>query len=854
MDLITRRVSAKNIGLPEWAIKVLKEHSLEDEVEVIRKGITPEDTKFKESERSSVDYITTKTVDRDGEIVVPSGAVLDHYRKHPVVLFGHNYKELPIGKSLWIKSDDNGLISKTQYAKHRKADDIYQYRKDGFPMAKSIGFIPLEIVDEKDFESLDLKSLGLEESDLKGASRVYPLWLMLEYSDVPIPSNPDALQLAISKGILTLEEAKTAANKDNAFVIELVESEGEVVNVEHKEKPIESEAGVDSKELEKRHGLEIIDEASAIPDEIYNAIEPMSFKSVKGVDGAWNPEFKDLDIVELEAEPSTALYDIASKWLDCEVKDIFVHKRMIPSAEMGSYITGLEEALKDFDLITARNFMHNGTESPLEYGIIQLTSERSSDFLVEGMEFYDVNKSKEIKQKDGNVVEESTKKIIIKRSLTWYGFQLTAFSTNKEKKVSIKLFSDAQKWANENNFLKGECFSLSGEFLKKTEEDWPDLFLESKNETVVKRTTDLINEKGADLVNRGLIFMGPPGTGKTLSGRIIRNKSDVTFIWISARDFIYAGSVGGISYGFSLARKLAPSILLIEDVDNWLDPWTTDLMKTEMDGMTQSKGVVTMLTSNYPELLPAALIDRPGRFHDVLNFSLPNAEIRIRMVKAWTEGVHEKILDKVIKDTRGFSGAHIYELVSFAKTIMGEDEITIDDALIVSLQKIIEQRELIESLGKVGRKGAEAGEAIRVKSEELSDHAKQTLAETLAKAEGYSEGYIAAKAGKVLSKETRKFMQLAIDHMSEASTALNELFDSADKETEIEEVEEVEVEEADSKEFEVETEKEEVFEVDSQMLASAIADTFKATLSSQFKVDAGDMVNKSLAKAKGEIY
>ena len=238
MDLITRRVPAKNIGLPKWAKALLKKHGLkENETQVIRKGITPEDTKFKDGERSSVDYITTKSVDRDGEIVVPKGAILDHYRKNPVVLFGHDYKSIPIGKSLWIKADEKGLIAKTQYAKHAKAEEIYQYRKDGFPMAKSIGFIPLSSVEEADFGTLDLKALGLVEADLKGATRVYPEWLMLEYSDVPIPSNPDALQLAISKGILTIEEAKVAAVKNEAFVLELAEPEEKGVIVEAVDTP-----------------------------------------------------------------------------------------------------------------------------------------------------------------------------------------------------------------------------------------------------------------------------------------------------------------------------------------------------------------------------------------------------------------------------------------------------------------------------------------------------------------------------------------------------------------------------------------------------------------------------------------
>lgn len=223
MSLITTRIKAEDIGLPKWAKKALEERGLkENEVEVYRKGISPEDTKINKGERSTVDYITTKVVDRDGDIVVPKGAVLDHYRKNPVVLFAHNYSQLPIGKSLWIKADEKGLIAKTQYAKHQKAEEVYQYRKDGFPMAKSIGFIPLSVIHREDFADADLKSMDLTEDDIKGADRIYPEWLMLEYSDVPVPSNPEALQLAISKGIITTEEVQEAGTR-KAIVLNIVE-------------------------------------------------------------------------------------------------------------------------------------------------------------------------------------------------------------------------------------------------------------------------------------------------------------------------------------------------------------------------------------------------------------------------------------------------------------------------------------------------------------------------------------------------------------------------------------------------------------------------------------------------------
>ena len=940
MDLITRRVPVKNIGLPKWVNKVLKDHKIDDHAVMIRKGISPEDTKFKEGERSSVDYITTKAIDRDGEIVVPKGAILDHYRSHPVVLFGHDYKSLPIGKSLWIKIDEKGLIAKTQYAKHQKAEEIYQYRKDGFPMAKSIGFIPLKSVEEADFDKLDLKELGLEEADLKGASRVYPSWLMLEYSDVPVPSNPEALQLAISKNIITLAEAKEASK--HAFVIELLEPEekaiievispsGEEVRVwtsdepkagevddgekiveevvmkpettenyhhipirsasefvdgslrtitlsaqqgikavigklksdpngstkvqkymfdadkftmamaqawvdNHKDmEPDETkieESVLDEKEFEKRYGTKVQSEnihEAEVEDEVTQVETSFGvemergfvyhgtpkFKSVDSADGIWNKSLKELDVANIDVPPSTIEYAMLKEWLGCEVREMYVHSYSIPSALMGTYLTGFNESLKGFDLITARNFTSGGYESPLEYDIIQLTSEKSADFLISGTEFYE-NK-------------ETKTRVAVKRRMTWYGFYLESYSKASTKDVVIKVFKDMEEWAADNNFLKGECFSLSGEFIKKTNDTWSDLFISQKNDDAIKRTVKLINEKGSDLANRGIIMMGNPGTGKTLSGRIIRNTTDTTFIWVSARDFIYAGATDGLSYGFKLARSLAPTILFIEDIDNWLGARTCDLMKTEMDGISQSKGVITILTSNYPELLPPALIDRPGRFHDVLNFDLPDVSIRRKMLAYWAPEVHEKIVDDVISETKGFSGAHMYELVAFAKTILDEGEYTMDEAIMLSIAKIKEQRELIGTLTNTAQKSIDNKITIKLFDDEVEE-----------------------KAGRVLSKKTRSIMTDAIDAMGKAVSAINELIETSDKKED--EIEIVESEEKLITLVETPIPVSKMIEVDVEALRKAITETFKGVLSNQKVLSASDIVEHSLNKAKGKVY
>ena len=118
-----------------------------------------------------------------------------NFNKNPVVLWAHKYDIPPIGKALWTKEDAGGILSKVKFANTPFAQEIFQLYKEGFLKAFSVGFLPKDYVD------------GDGE---KKASRTYTNWELLEYSAVPVPANPEALSLAIQRGILKDEGLKKA--------------------------------------------------------------------------------------------------------------------------------------------------------------------------------------------------------------------------------------------------------------------------------------------------------------------------------------------------------------------------------------------------------------------------------------------------------------------------------------------------------------------------------------------------------------------------------------------------------------------------------------------------------------------
>lgn len=179
-----------------------------------------------EEERTVVAYVTTEALDRDKEIVLAAGADLTNYRKNPVVLWGHDSRSPPVAKNIWIRQDGHGLLAKTQYAKTDRAEEIWQLRKEGFLKGYSIGFQPKT---GKTIEGLAAYGPPHEKElranpEWKEARNIVRAWEMVEYSDVPVPCNPEALARAYHGKSLNISPAtaKELEIPDPGPVVEVV--------------------------------------------------------------------------------------------------------------------------------------------------------------------------------------------------------------------------------------------------------------------------------------------------------------------------------------------------------------------------------------------------------------------------------------------------------------------------------------------------------------------------------------------------------------------------------------------------------------------------------------------------------
>ncbi len=140
---------------------------------------------------------------------------------------------------------------------------------------------------------------------------------------------------------------------------------------------------------------------------------------------------------------------------------------------------------------------------------------------------------------------------------------------------------------------------------------------------------------------KGILLSGPPGGGKTLLARAVAHESGVNFISVKGPELLskWVGeSEKGVREVYKKARQAAPCIVFLDEIDalapqrgdgggNHVTERVVSQLLTELDGIDELRGVVTLATTNRPDILDAALL-RPGRFDLQIEIGLPDATTR----------------------------------------------------------------------------------------------------------------------------------------------------------------------------------------------------------------------------------
>ena len=140
--------------------------------------------------------ISSDVVDRDGEVMLPSGMDDTNFKNNPVVLWAHNYDLPPIAKSLWQKVKEREVLARPKFTtKSPFAMEIFDLYSDETMKAWSVGFMPASD-GVREMTEDDVRS----RPDWAGGRTIIQGWELWEFSAVPVPANPDALALAVKSG------------------------------------------------------------------------------------------------------------------------------------------------------------------------------------------------------------------------------------------------------------------------------------------------------------------------------------------------------------------------------------------------------------------------------------------------------------------------------------------------------------------------------------------------------------------------------------------------------------------------------------------------------------------------------
>jgi len=181
---------------------------------------------------------------------------------------------------------------------------------------------------------------------------------------------------------------------------------------------------------------------------------------------------------------------------------------------------------------------------------------------------------------------------------------------------------------------------------------------------------------------RGLLLFGPPGTGKTMLAKAVATEAGANFINISMSTIAskwFGEAEKYVKAVFTLASKISPSVIFIDEVDSMLGRRGKDTEHSAMrklknefmgswDGLRtrERERVLVLGATNRPFDLDEAVI---RRFPRRLMIDLPDADNRAKIMKvilAEEDLAPDFNVEELAAATDGYSGSDLKSLCTTA--------------------------------------------------------------------------------------------------------------------------------------------------------------------------------------------
>ncbi|XAR71678.1 Adenosinetriphosphatase [Bertholletia excelsa] len=180
---------------------------------------------------------------------------------------------------------------------------------------------------------------------------------------------------------------------------------------------------------------------------------------------------------------------------------------------------------------------------------------------------------------------------------------------------------------------------------------------------------------------KGILLFGPPGTGKTMLAKAIANEAGASFINVSMSTITskwFGEDEKNVRALFSLAAKVSPTIIFVDEVDSMLGQRTRvgeheAMRKIKNEFMTHWDG---LLSKNDERILVLAATNRPfdldeaiiRRFERRIMVGLPSIENREKILRTLLtkENVENLDFQELAAMTEGYSGSDLKNLCTTA--------------------------------------------------------------------------------------------------------------------------------------------------------------------------------------------
>ncbi len=207
---------------------------------------------------------------------------------------------------------------------------------------------------------------------------------------------------------------------------------------------------------------------------------------------------------------------------------------------------------------------------------------------------------------------------------------------------------------------------------------------------------------------RGVLLIGPPGNGKTHAVKALLNHVGLACLYVKSFTSHHSSDHANIRKVFDRARNTTPCALVLEDIDSLVNDKNRSYFLNELDGFAENQGILVLASTNHPDRLDPAIVNRPSRFDRKYHFELPGVEERAAFLRMWNAQfepavqLSEEGLSRSAESTDGFSFAYLKELAlsTVMAWINGDEKANIDAISLAQASLLRDQMSSMDSAGQ----------------------------------------------------------------------------------------------------------------------------------------------------------